>query len=124
MSDLLASTWDVIPESIQPKLQALGLGPQQPEEPELTDLLKTHTALRQAVRGGQQTDQALCQRLRKTLRPSSKTQVTDLKTISIRKTQLQSKLDQVKSQYAALLQDMQDLQIKLTDGTAETQRVL
>ena len=45
-----------------------------------------------------------------------KTQVTDLKTISIRKTQLQTKLDQVKAQYASMLQDMQDLQSKLTDG--------
>ena len=37
-SDLLASTWDVTPKSIRAKLQALGLGPKQPAEPELTDL--------------------------------------------------------------------------------------
>lgn len=39
-----------------------------------------------------------------------KAQVTDLKNMSIRKTQLQGRLDNVKSQYAALLQDMLDLQ--------------
>ena len=45
-----------------------------------------------------------------------KTQVTDLKSISIKKTQLQAKLDAIKSQYAAMLQDMQELQTKLTGG--------
>lgn len=49
-AELLASTWDVIPEGIQGKLQPLGLGPPPQEEPELTDLLKTHmAALPQAV---------------------------------------------------------------------------
>ena len=43
-ADLLATTWDVIPENIQTKLQALGY------EPELTKLLKSHmTAPPQAV---------------------------------------------------------------------------
>ena len=32
-ADLLATTWDVIPGEIQSKLQALGFGPPQPEEP-------------------------------------------------------------------------------------------
>ena len=45
-----------------------------------------------------------------------KHQVTELKNQSIRKNQLQTKLDQVKSQYAAMLQDMQDIQTKLNDG--------
>ena len=43
-TELLASTWTVLPENIQNKLQALGIGPNKPEEPELTDLLKTHMA--------------------------------------------------------------------------------
>ena len=37
-AELLAITWDVIPEGIQGKL-----GP-PPQEPELTDLLKSHTS--------------------------------------------------------------------------------
>ena len=45
-----------------------------------------------------------------------KAQVGDLKTVSIKKNQLQSRLDQIKSQYAATLQDMQDLQTRLTEG--------
>lgn len=43
-AELLTATWDVIPDTIQTKLQALGLGPQPPEEPGLTDILKTHMA--------------------------------------------------------------------------------
>ena len=45
-----------------------------------------------------------------------KGQVTELKTLSIRKNQLQEKIDGVKAQYASLLTDMQDLQAKLADG--------
>lgn len=45
-----------------------------------------------------------------------KTQVTELKNISVRKTQLQTRLDQAKAQYAAMLQDMQELQTKLNEG--------
>ena len=48
--ELIASTWDVIPEGIQTKLTALGYGPPPQEEPELTGLLKSHmTALPQEV---------------------------------------------------------------------------
>ena len=45
-----------------------------------------------------------------------KGQVSELKNMSMRKTQLQTKIDHVKSQYAALLNDMQELQAKLADG--------
>ena len=45
-----------------------------------------------------------------------KTQVTHLKSISIKKTQLQAKLDAIKAQYASMLQDTQELQTKLTEG--------
>ena len=48
-----------------------------------------------------------------------KTQVTDLKSISIKRTQLQAKLDAIKAQYASMLQDMQELQTKLTEGQQE-----
>ena len=48
-----------------------------------------------------------------------KTQVTHLKSISIKKTQLQAKLDAIKAQYASMLQDMQELQTKLTEGQQE-----
>ena len=45
-----------------------------------------------------------------------KGRVSELKNLSMKKTQLQSKIDHVKSQYAALLTDMQELQAKLTEG--------
>ena len=116
-AELLATTWEVIPEGIQTKLMALGFGPPPPEEPELTELLKTHmTALPQEVQAVvtkltqplPDTEKALAQKL--------KAQVGDLKSVSIKKTQLQTKLDQVKTQYASMLQDMQELQGKLNEG--------
>lgn len=45
-----------------------------------------------------------------------KGRVTELKNLSMKKTQLQGRIDQVKTQYAALLTDMQDLRVKLTEG--------
>ena len=45
-----------------------------------------------------------------------KGQVTELKAMSIKKNQLQEKIDGVKAQYASLLTDMQDLQSKLAEG--------
>ena len=93
----------MIPSDIQGKLQALGLGPPQPEEPGLAELLQTHlNALPQAVQDVvnklnqpiPDTEEGLAQKL--------KTQVTELKTISMKKAQLQTKLDQIKSQYASM----------------------
>ena len=55
-----------------------------------------------------QTEKEIAQQL--------KQQVTEMKNQSIRKNQLQAKLDQVKSQYAAMLQGMQDIQTKLNEG--------
>ena len=55
-----------------------------------------------------QTEKEIAQQL--------KNQVTDLKNQSIKKTQLQVKLDQAKSHYAAMLQDMQDIQARLNEG--------
>ena len=45
-----------------------------------------------------------------------KGQVSDLKNLSIKKTQLQEKLDLTKAQYQSLLSEMQELQQKLNDG--------
>ena len=112
-AELLASTWDVIPEGIQSKLTA----PPPQEEPELTELLKSHmTALPQEV---QAVVTKLTQPLpdtEKDLAQKLKAQVGDLKSVSIKKTQLQTRLDQVKTQYASMLQDMQELQSKLNEG--------
>ena len=49
--------------------------------------------------------------------------MTELKTLSIRKNQLQDKIDGVKAQYASLLTDMQDLQSKLADGQKALQQL-
>ena len=116
-AELLATTWEVIPSDIQGKLQALGYGPPQPEEPGLAEVLQTHlNALPQAAQAVvnklnqpiPDTEKALAQKL--------KTQVTELKTISMKKAQLQTRLGQIKSQYASMLQDMQEHQTKLTEG--------
>ena len=116
-AELLATTWDVIPNEIQGKLAALGLGPPTPAEPGLTEILQTHlNALPQPV---QDIVNKLSQPIpatEKDLAQKLKTQVTELKTISMRKAQLQVKLDQTKSQYAAMLQDMQEHQTRLNEG--------
>ena len=92
-------------------------GPPQPEEPGLAEVLQTHlNALPQAVQDVvnklnqpiPDTEKALAQKL--------KTQVTELKTISMKKAQLQTKLGQIKSQYASMLQDMQEHQTRLNEG--------
>ena len=41
-TELLSTSWASLPEETQTKLQAFGIGPSKPEEPELKDLLKTH----------------------------------------------------------------------------------
>ena len=116
-AELLQATWDVIPDTIQTKLQALGLGPQPQEEPGLTDILKTHMAsLPQEVQAVVTRLTAPIPQTEKEIAQQLKQQVTELKNQSIRKTQLQGKLDQIKSQYAAMLQDMQEIQTKLNEG--------
>ena len=99
-TELLATSWTTLPEETQVKLQALGIGPSKPEEPELNHLLKTHMDAGKL-----------------------KGQVTELKNLSIRKNQLQVKIDGVKAQYAALLTEMQELQTKLADGQKALQKL-
>ena len=41
-TELLSTSWATLPEETQARLQALGIGPSKPDEPELTDVLKTH----------------------------------------------------------------------------------
>ena len=106
-----------MPHELQDKLQHLGIGPKKPPEPDLHEMLKTHMAALPAQ------VQEVVTRLT-TPAPASeqdiairlKGQVTDLKNLSTKKTQLQEKLDQTKLQYQTLLQEMQDLQQKLNDG--------
>ena len=116
-TDLLPMAWTTLNEETQTKLQAIGIGPTKPETPELKDVLKTHMeALPQPV-------QELVTKLttpepctEREIAAKLKGRVTELKNLSMKKTQLQTKIDQVKSQYTALLTDMQDLQAKLTEG--------
>ena len=116
-TDLLTTSWSVLPEETQAKLQALGMGPSKPEEPELTDILKSHMdALPPQVQQivTKLTAPEPC--TEREIATKLKGQVTELKAMSIRKNQLQEKIDGVKAQYASLLTDMQDLQSKLADG--------
>ena len=116
-TELLAAAWTTLPEDTQSKLQAIGIGPTKPEAPALQDVLKTHVeALPQPV-------QELVTKLttpepctEREIAAKLKGRVTELKNLSMKKTQLQGRVDQVKTQYAALLTDMQDLQVKLTEG--------
>ena len=114
---LLNGSWSTLPEETQIKLQALGIGPTKPEEPELTDILKTHMdalppQVQQIVK--KLTAPEPC--TERDIATKLKGQVTDLMAMSIRKNQLQEKIDGVKAQYASLLSDMQELQAKLADG--------
>ena len=113
-TELLNGSWSTLPEETQIKLQALGIGP---EEPELTDILKTHMdALPPQVQQivTKLTAPEPC--TERDIATKLKGQVTDLKAMSIRKNQLQEKIDGVKAQYASLLSDMQELQGKLAEG--------
>ena len=113
-TELLSTTWTTLTEDIQSKLQAIGIGPSKPEAPELTDVLKTHMeALPQQV---QELVTKLTTPAEREIAAKLKRRVTDLKNLSMKKTQLQTRIDQVKTQYAALLTEMQDLQTKLTEG--------
>ena len=115
--ELLATTWEVIPNEIHCKLQALGYGPPQLEEPGLAEVLQTHLKdLPQAVKDVVNKLHQPIPDTEKELAQKLKTQVTELKTISMKKAQLQTRLDQIKSQYASMLQDMQEHQTRLTDG--------
>lgn len=116
-TDLLSTVWTTLNEDTQTKLQAIGIGPTKPDTPELKDVLKTHMeALPQQV-------QELVTKLttpepctEREIAAKLKGSVTELKNLSMKKTQLQTKIDQVKSQYTALLTDTQDLQAELTEG--------
>ena len=116
-TDLLTTSWSALPEETQTKLQALGIGPSKPEEPELTDILKSHMdALPPQVQQivTKLTAPEPC--TEREIATKLKGQVTELKAMSIKKNQLQEKIDGVKAQYASLLTDMQDLQSKLAEG--------
>ena len=104
--ELLASTWEVIPNEIQSKLQTLGFGPPPQEEPGLEEILQTllkelPQAVQDVVNKMQQpipdTEKALAQKLQ--------AQVTELKTISMKKahqtklTEGQKKLKTLSEQY-------------------------
>ena len=116
-TDLLAATWTTLTEDTQHRLQAIGIGPTKPDEPELKDVLKSHMeALPQQVQDlvTKLTTPEPC--TEREIAAKLKGRVTELKNLSMRKTQLQAKIDNVKAQYAALLTDMQELQTKLTEG--------
>ena len=116
-TELLNGSWSTLPEEMQIKLQALGIGPTKPEEPELTDILKTHMdALPPQVQQivTKLTAPEPC--TERDIATKLKGQVTDLKAMSIRKNQLQEKIDGVKAQYASLLSDMQEIQAKMAEG--------
>ena len=88
-TELLNGSWSTLPEETQIKLQALGIGP---EEPELTDILKTHMdALPPQVQQivTKLTAPEPC--TERDIATKLKGQVTDLKAMSIRKNQLQEK---------------------------------
>ena len=116
-TELLANTWTTLNEDTQTRLQAIGIGPTKPDEPELKDVLKSHMeALPQQVQDlvNKLTTPEPC--TEREIAAKLKGRVTELKNLSTRKTQLQAKIDNVKAQYAALLTDMQELQTKLTEG--------
>ena len=116
-TELLEPVWSGMPNELQDRLQHLGIGPKKPPEPDLHEMLKTHMAALPAQ------VQEVVTRLTAPAPVSEqdiaiklKGQVTELKNLSMKKTQLQEKLDQTKAQYQGLLTEMQELQQKLNDG--------
>lgn len=116
-TDLLEGSCPGTFADIQEKLQSLAIGPIKPPEPDLTEMLKTHMAsLPTQV-------QEVVTRLtapepitEKDIAIKLKGQVSELKNLSIKKTQLQERLDTTKAQYQTLLNEMQELQQKLNAG--------
>ena len=97
-TELLNGSWTSLPEETQVKLQALGIGPAKPEEPELTDIPKTHMdALPPQVQQivTKLTAPEPC--TERDIVTKLKGQVTELKAMSIRKNQLQEKIDASKT---------------------------
>ena len=112
-TELLSTAWTTLTEDTQAKLQANGIGPTKPEAPELKDVLKSHVeALPQPVQDlvTKLTTPEPC--TEREIAAKLKGRVTELKNLSMKKTQLQSKIDHVKSQYAALLTDMRPNSLK------------
>ena len=116
-TELLEPVWSAMSSELQDKLQHLGIGPKKPPEPDLHEMLKTHMAslpaqvqevVTRLTAPAPVSEQDIAIKL--------KGQVSDLKNLSMKKTQLQEKLDQTKAQYQTLLHEMQELQQKLTDG--------
>lgn len=116
-TELLANSWTALSEETQTKLQALGIGPAKPEEPALQDVLKTHMAALptqvQEIVSKLTAPEPITER---EIAGKLKGQVSELKNMSIKKNQLQLRIDGVKAQYANLLTEMQALQTKLAEN--------
>ena len=89
---------------LQDKLQLLGIGPAKPPEPDLAEMLKSHMeALPVQVQEAVSRLTAPEPASERDIATKLKGQVSDLKNLSIKKTQLQERLDQTKAQYQPLL---------------------
>ena len=119
-TELLATSWTALSEETQTKLQALGIGPAKPA---LQDLLKTHMdALPVQVQEIVSKLTAPEPITEREIAGKLKGQVTELKNMSVKKNQLQVRIDGVKAQYANLLTEMQELQTKLAEGQKTLQK--
>ena len=109
-TELLSTASTSLSEDTQTKLQAIGIGPTKPDEPQLQEVLKNHMqSLPQQVQDivTKLTTPEPCSE--KEIAAKLKGQVSELKNMSVKKTQLQARIGQVKSQYVALLNDTQEL---------------
>ena len=122
-SDLLETVWGGMPSDPQEKLQHLGIGPAKQPELDLAEMLKTHmaalpTQVQEVTR--LTTPEPASE---KDIATKLKGQVSGLKNLSIKKTQLQEKLDHTKAHYQTLLSEMQELQQKLNEGQKTLKQV-
>ena len=91
-TELLEPVWSAMSSELQDKLQHLGIGPKKPPEPDLHEMLKTHMAslpaqvqevVTRLTAPAPVSEQDIAIKL--------KGQVSDLKNLSMKKTQLQEK---------------------------------
>ena len=103
-TDLLANSWMALPEDTQTKLQALGIGPGRTgfagsfEDPH--GCIATLPLQVQEIASKLTAPEPITER---EIAGKLKGQVTELKNMSIKKNQLQVRIDGVKAQYANLL---------------------
>ena len=118
----LQEHWTTLPEALRKQLEDMGVkGSEPPTPPDLPTLIKEHlqslpTELKEEVEKiiePQKAEPPLNQKLKQA--------VGTLKQLSEKKAAVQTKADNIKQQYTALLQELKDTQVKIEAAQKELQ---